>query len=469
MRIPKGHKAPKGSEHGLPPSDYQALAGSEHPPHPATKRLTAADPKELGTIRIIVRRRPDGPPLKDLDYFQKVPIGSRDLPSRQEFEQRHGATQSDLDAVMEFCRSHHMEVVEANRSRRWVVARATVAQMNSAFAVTLINFQSPHGKYRGFDGAANVPAALAGRVEAVYGLDNRPIPVRRLSADPSPIGFLKPSQVANLYNFPAGTGAGQTIGQYQNQGYGYKPSDVTTTLTNWGVTQTGSVKAFPAGSNTSVSDIETIIDLTPSRPLSRQRPTLLNISAKARQTGDIVNTLQSMIHPANPTDPVPTIISICYAWAADDQTTLLGVTPSTPITSAEYNHISSLFQDAANLLITVLTGSADTGAYLESTKAQTVYPGTDPYILLCGGTSVGNISESEFDEYVWNDTYETELQSGFSQWTGATGGGISAPFSAGTALPGCDYPAGALTRHGDPWSAAFLTWRGTPARTPAML
>ena len=69
------------------------------------------------------------------------------------------------------------------------------------------------------------------------------------------------------------------------------------------------------------------------------------------------------------------------------------------------------------------------GPYWDATFAQTVYPGTDTYILCCGGTTIGNIQGSNFEEYVWNDSYTTEYQNGSSgPWTGATGGGISARF-----------------------------------------
>src|ERR1019366_3623438 len=286
---------------------------------------------------------------KDLDYFQKVPIRARKLPSRQEFEEAHGSTQADLDAVGEFCRSNRLEVLESNRSRRWVVARGTVAHLNSAFAVDLHRYESPLGKYRGFEGTAHVPAALAGIVEAVNGLDNRPIPSRHLSADPSPIGFLTPPKVAHLYNFPSGTGQGQTIGTYQDPGYGYTLFDVTTTLNNWHVTRTGNLTAFPPGSNSGVSDIETVIDITVAAAIAPAAD-IVAYFCQGQTLADIISALQSMIHPTG-SDPVPTIIFICYAWSADDETSF--------ISAQQYTQISQLFQDAANLLVTVLTGSAD--------------------------------------------------------------------------------------------------------------
>lgn len=94
------------------PANYQPLAGSERPPHPKASHLGAADANQTAQIQLIVRRRPGGPPLKDLDYFQRTPIHLRELPTREQFEHDHGATQADLDAVEAFCRSHQLEVVK---------------------------------------------------------------------------------------------------------------------------------------------------------------------------------------------------------------------------------------------------------------------------------------------------------------------------------------------------------------------
>jgi kumamolisin len=65
--------------------------------------------------------------------------------------------------------------------------------------------------------------------------------------------------------------------------------------------------------------------------------------------------------------------------------------------------------------------SGDSGAFVESqTQAQTSYPASEPWVIACGGTTVGNMSGNAFDEFVWNDTG--------AAGPGATGGGISARF-----------------------------------------
>ncbi len=412
--MPKTTK--KSNKNQVTPKNH-ALAGSERPPHPRTKRLKQASAGEIATVQLTVRRRPGGPPLKDLNYFQKVPLRSRKLPSRPEFVAAHGAAQADLDAVTKFCQSHHLEVMESNRSRRWVVARGTVTQMNSAFGVRLRYYESAHGKYRGFEGVVGLPAALRGIVEAVIGLDNRPVPTRRLGADPVNTGYLSPAQVAKLYNFPAGTGQGQIIGTYQPQGYSYNPDDVSATLTGWGVSAPAPT-AFPSNPNPGVSYGETIIDITIAAAIA-PKASVVAYFCQGPAASDIISTLKSMIHPTG-SDPVPGILFICYAWSGDDDTSY--------IAAQEYTQMDTLFQEAANLGITVLTGSGDWGpcAAPGLTQVEAVYPATDPYLLTCGGTTIGNITASGFDEYVWNDVWINTATG--QSYPGATGGGVSALF-----------------------------------------
>jgi hypothetical protein len=406
------------------PANYRPLAGSERPRPRETGHLGAAEPNETAQIQLIVRRRPGGPPLKDLGYFQRTRINARELPTRRQFEADHGATQADLGMVEAFCRSQKLQVLESNCCRRWVVARGTVAQLNAAFAIELQSYQSLNGNHRGYDGTANLPTNLAAIVEAVNGLDDRPVPGKHLGlADPPIISVLTPLQVAQLYSFPSGTGQGQTIGIYDwgGDGYGYALDDVTATLSNWGVSAPPPTD-FPSGSNPAVNGIyEPIMDITIATAIAPKASIVVYHSPTSGSGGtvtgaDIITTLTWMVHPA-PTDPVPTVLSISYQFSngGDEDTSFLS--------ASDYNQINALFQEAANLGITVLTGSADTGAYVASlTQAQTVYPATDPYVLTCGGTTVGDISGAAFDEYVWNDTNVVAGKT----YANATGGGVSA-------------------------------------------
>ena len=411
MRGPKKKESPRQ----IPPSN-QNLTGSERTPQAETKRLAETGNDDIVTVTFIVRRLPDGAPLKTHEDFQRAPFAPHTHLSSQEFENAYGATQADLDQVGRFCRSHGLTVLQSNRSRRSVIARGTAAQMNAAFGVTLNNYQSSLGVYHGYEGQVRLPANLVGIVEAVLGLDNRPIPSHHLSADPTPTVPLVPQQVAQLYNFPAGTGAGQTIGIYEGPGAGYTQNDLQLTMSAFGGGLTvPTPKDFPPGSNSGFSDPETILDITVSSTIAQQASIVVYFNTGSSSM-DIINTLGTMIHPTG-SDPVPTILSISYAWSADDDDTSF-------LLPTDYTQIDKLFSDAAQKGITVCIASGDTGAECESpTQAQVWFPGSDTWVLSCGGTTVGNISGSSFDEYVWNDTWTTN-----GGGSGATGGGVSAQF-----------------------------------------
>jgi kumamolisin len=403
-RKKNGDKLPRPSNH--------SLKVSERPPPPKAKRLGAADADEIVTVTLIVRRRPGGPSMRTHKDFRREPLTTRSKRlSAQEFEQAHGATQADLDEVGKFCRAHGLRVLQSNRSRRSVIARGTAAQVNSAFGVTLHHYQSSLGQYHGYEGPVHLPQNLDGIVEAVLGLDNRPVPSRHLAADPPNTNPLSPLQVIQLYNFPSGTGAGQTIGIYEGPGSGYTAADLQSTMSAFG----GSLVVptptdFPAGSNGGVSDSETVLDVTVASAIAQAAAIVVYFN-NGSGSMDIINTLGTMIHPMG-TDPVPTILSISYAWDADDQTDSLS--------AMDYTQIDSLFSDAAQKGITVCVASGDTGAQCRSaTQAQVWFPGSDPWVLSCGGTTIGDISGSSFDEYVWNDSAVV---------TGATGGGVSGRF-----------------------------------------
>jgi kumamolisin len=117
---------------------------------------------------------------------------------------------------------------------------------------------------------------------------------------------------------------------------------------------------------------------------------------------------------SNTGDPIPSIISISYGWGQDD-------TDNPNFSDSEYTQITGLFEDAATNKITVFVSSGDSGAQIESqTQAQTSYPASDVWVTACGGTTIGNVNGSSFDEYVWNDIG--------AAGPGATGGGVSARF-----------------------------------------
>ncbi len=82
-----------------------------------------------------------------------------------------------------FAAAHGLAVVEAQAARRTVVLSGTVAAFDDAFGVALQRFEHPAGSYRGRTGPVHLPDVLTDAVEAVLGLDNRPVARSHISGN----------------------------------------------------------------------------------------------------------------------------------------------------------------------------------------------------------------------------------------------------------------------------------------------
>ena len=394
------------------------------------------------TVTLIVRRRPDGPALPKAEDVTIQSHTARKHLSREEFAAAHGADPHELAEVAQFATAHGLEVLETHVARRSVVVRGDAAAINQAFAIQLHDYDSPRGHYHSHEGEAHLPAALADQniVEDIIGLDNRKVPAQHYStakkqnpADPPNTKSLTPQQVAKLYNFPAGDGTGQTIGIYEMETgsgpAGYALQDITDTMRAFG----GGLKmpnlidvSVDSVKNSGQSDGETGLDITIAAAIAQEAKIAVYFTGGTNQ--NMLHAIQRMVHP-NPGDPEPSILSISYGWGPDDG-------PPDGLSSASLKQFSALFQDAAHLNLTVLVSSGDSGAVIASkTQAQASYPASDPWVTACGGTTVGNVVGTTFDEYVWNDVGKAG--------PGGTGGGISAHFP----VPGYQANAHVPTRN----------------------
>src|SRR5262245_36666011 len=111
-------KKPSGS---ALPSNYRQLAGSERRPASGARLLGPADPKETFKVTIMVRRRPDGPPIRDMESLAAIRGSGKRTYSPSVFAARHGASPEDIDQVSQFAKAHGLTVVESNPARRTIV------------------------------------------------------------------------------------------------------------------------------------------------------------------------------------------------------------------------------------------------------------------------------------------------------------------------------------------------------------
>lgn len=377
------------------PNDYRALEGSERTARAGAKRVAAADPEEVLTVSVRLRRRPDGPPLPDLTALSQTPPSERKYLSREEFAKNYGASPTDVKAIEEFARAKGLKVVEASIPRRTVVLKGTVAQMNQAFQVDLGTYETQEEKYRGREGAISVPANIAPIVEGIFGLDNRKMaqPMNVRSAQKVTQGGpgqatvpLTPPQVAKLYEFPAPPeGFDQTIGILEFGG-GYKLPDVQLFYKSIGLS-TPSVTAISVDGQANAPGAdnfttETLLDIAVAGSAAPGAKLAVYFAPWTEQGWvDVVTTaITDSAHK-------PTVISVSYGWPESE--TIDGLTWSLAAIKA----VNSTFQEAAALGVTVVVASGDSGSScgISDRTAHVEYPGADPYVTCVGGTTISNV------------------------------------------------------------------------------
>ena len=178
---------------------------------------------------MVLRRRPDGPPVPEPSYYLSTPPSQRRRLPEGEFAERYGAGQDDIARVRAFADRNNLEVTGVSAARRTVSLAGTVEQVNRAFGVVLNQYRRTRAPrrhrgdagtevYRGREGFIHVPAGLVEIVVGVFGLDNRSVSHRN-GADPPNPNPVPLATITQLYDFPANQATGQTIAIFSEGGY----------------------------------------------------------------------------------------------------------------------------------------------------------------------------------------------------------------------------------------------------------
>jgi len=451
------------------PNHYQRLAGSERHPAPKARLVSPADPNEKFSVTIVLRRRPDGHPVPNFDSYAKIPPSQRRRLPAAEFAAKYGAHPAEIESVSKFASEAGLTVVETNAARRSVIVSGTVAQMERAFSVTLSRYEvsSPRHRrtkkasdagdapqienYRGRDGFIHVPKEIAHTIVGVFGLDNRKTARHNNTGDPTNTNPVSIPQIAQFYNFPTNSAAGQTIAivSFGGAGNGF---DTTAGPTNDITQYFASIPGFTAPNIITVPpssisqnfgpDLETEQDICVASTVAQGATIAVYfLSFFNSGTNSWHDLIERVVTPNAGDFPAgvnpPSVLSSSdYICDGDDAKTL----GNEGVTTAFIDAVHMAFEDAAIQGITVCIASGDQGAdskvgsstgvtewgepFAAEGGAHVQYPGSDPLVLSCGGTTIGDVSGSSFTEYVWND-----VDSNFNITNGATGGGVSAYFT----------------------------------------
>jgi kumamolisin len=270
-------------------------------------------------------------------------------------------------------------------------------------------------------GTIQIPAALSGIIEGVFGLDNRPqakphFRIRKQLQNPvvraqaSSVSFNVP-QVAQAYDFPAGTtGSGQTIGILELSG-GYRATDLATYFKNLGIAApTVTAVSVDGGTNSPTGDPngadgEVELDIEVAGAVAPSAKIAMYFTPNTDQ--GFLDALTTAVHD---TKLQPAVVSI--SWGG----------PESSWTQQALNAFNSACEDASTIGVTILVASGDDGSSdgVSSGTPTVDFPASSPFVLACGGTKLTLSGTTISSEQVWN-----ELSSG----EGATGGGVSEVFA----------------------------------------
>jgi kumamolisin len=305
-----------------------------------------------------------------------------------------------------FAAAAGLTVIETDPGRRLMRVEGRAAALQAAFATQLHRYRHGALSFRARTGSLSAPGDVAPHVEAVLGLDQRPIATPksiRLAHPAADAGFL-PNAVAGLYGFPTpkGLGAGETVALIELGG-GFTASDTDAAFAAMGLSPS-TVVAVPVsgGANQpgkdSGADGEVALDIQVAgggAPGAR-----LAVYFAANTDQGFVDAISQAAHDQT---YAPSVMSISWGSAEDAWT------------GQAVAAMTSALQDAADLGLTVLAASGDGLATdgASDGKAHVDFPASSPLVLGCGGTRLQASRTAITGETVWNSQ------------GGGTGGGIS--------------------------------------------
>src|SRR5215472_4131865 len=409
----------------MPENLFVPLPGSERQPVAGAQPGAELDASTQIEVTLVTRRRERLP--------AEVVTGPQTL-SRDELAARHGTDPSDLALVRDVLGRFGLTVTGADAGARRVTVTGPVPAFSQAFGATLRRVTAPHPtasghvQHRYRVGGLHVPAELNGVVLAVLGLDDRPQAspqIRRASGiaaaaavTAAPTSYT-PVQVAQAYNFPAGTdGTGHTIAIIELGG-GFGATDLDTYFSGLGITAPSvTAVGVDGGSNVAEQDPhgadgEVLLDIEVAGAAAPGASQVVYFAPNSDR--GFVDAVTTAVHAS----PTPTVVSISWGQSEDSWT------------GQARAALDSAFADAAALGVTVTAAAGDNGSGDRVTdgRSHADFPASSPHALACGGTilrvdATGAVSA----ETVWNDGAQG----------GATGGGVSDAF----ALPSWQASAG---------------------------
>ena len=412
-------------------------------------------------------------------YTPGDPMQGRFL-TPDEFAQRFGPTPEDYAAVADFARRAGLTVTGTHPNRLILDVAGPASAVESALRVHLGRYRGASGRlFRAPDADPSVPAALAGRLAGVVGLDTFAVhrPHLRPALNPEsgsgPKGGLAPSDIRNAYHLTGGQGgAGQAVALYELDGY--LASDITAYQGAFGLPALAPTTVLvdgatgAAGANTD----EVALDIELAQALA---PNLGHVYVYE-----------------TPSDGLDAHYLDAYSRIATDnlakQVSTSWGSPESTNTQAFLQAENAIFQQMAVQGQSMFSATGDNGAYdnaganpdgsLNPNALGTLSvddPGSQPYVTGVGGTRLSSGPGGAYQsEAAWGSPADTTLSpqgsgggGGFSvQWpVPSYQAGIS-PAPANRSVPDVALNADPNTGYSVYTSGAWHVFGGTSVGAP---
>ncbi len=425
---------------------------------PAGTRLGAVDPNER--IEISVYLKPSHAAEADRGRSRAMLHSAR--------QHDHAPALRLIDA---FARDYGLEVVARLPERHLVRLAGTAQAMQHAFKTELHSYAHKGRHFRARSGALSLPDALHDVVEAVLGLDNRPQAEPHFRPAAQGTGFL-PNQLGQLYQFPAGDGAGQTIGLIELGG-GFLPADTAAAFSAMGLAPPNVVAvAVDGGRNAPTpddgADAEVALDIQVAA--GNAPGALIAVYFAPNTDAGFADAISQAVHDSL---HEPGVLSISWGSA------------ETNWTAQAVSAMNNALNDAISLGVSVFVAAGDNLATdgVNDGAVHVDFPAASPYAIGCGGTNLIASGDGIAAETVWNDgdsgtgggISTLATVPGFQQGvmlpanasTGGSGRGV--PDVCGNAAPGTGYAivVNGATQVVGGTSAVAPLWAGLIARINA--
>lgn len=320
---------------------------------------------------------------------------------------RNAEHADDIAALQAFAKTYGLTVETTDAARRLVRLTGTTATMEKAFGTELHRYEGGGHICRARQGMLHVPAALVDRINAVLGLDTRPIATPKIvphRGPTRPAGFL-PTDVTKLYGFDHVDASGQCIGLIELGG-GYTDADNQAAFKAMALPVPKIVAIGVDGATNDPTDSsgangEVALDIQVAGGVAPGAAIAVYFAPNTDQ--GFVDAISQAVHDQTNS---PSVLSISWG-SAEIGWTVQAVAA-----------MGQAFEDAARLGVTVCAASGDGLATdgVSDGKAHVDFPASHPLVLGCGGTKIVTAASKLTAETVWNSN------------GGGTGGGVSSLF-----------------------------------------